>query len=68
MEFSKSDSVIRIIVVTESLGTGMDLSDIKQVIQYRFPLNWLLSILIQYFGHTVSLPDIEGEAIFLVES
>jgi superfamily II DNA helicase RecQ len=46
-EFSKADSKTRIMVATESLGTGVDLSDIVRVVQYGFPLERLLSILIQ---------------------
>ena len=45
-EFSKMDSKIRIMVATESLGTGVDLSDVVRVVQYGFPLDRLLSVLI----------------------
>ena len=37
-EFSKPDSEIRIILSTESLGLGVDISDIYGVVQYSFPL------------------------------
>ncbi|KAM4058403.1 hypothetical protein HRG_014694 [Hirsutella rhossiliensis] len=38
-EFSKADSKIRIMVATESLGTGVDLSDVIRVVQYGFLSN-----------------------------
>jgi superfamily II DNA/RNA helicase len=55
-------------VATESLGTGVDLSDVIQVVQYNFPLERLLYILIQQFGRAARIAGIKGEAIFLVES
>ncbi|KAH8586980.1 ATP-dependent DNA helicase [Bisporella sp. PMI_857] len=67
-EFSKADSKIRIMVATESLGTGVDLSDVKRVVQYGFPLDRLLCVLIQRFGRAARMAGIKGEAIFLVES
>ncbi|PVH68290.1 ATP-dependent DNA helicase [Cadophora sp. DSE1049] len=67
-EFSKADSKIRIMVATESMGTGVDLSDVKRVVQYGFPLDRLLSVLIQRFGRAARMAGIKGEAIFLVES
>ena len=67
-EFLKADSKIRIMVATESMGTGVDLSDVKRVIQYGFPLDRLLSVLIQRFGRAARMAGIKGEAIFLVES
>ncbi len=67
-EFSKMDSKIRIMVATESLGTGVDLSDVVRVVQYGFPLDRLLSVLIQRFGRAARLPGMKGEAIFMVES
>ena len=67
-EFSKADSKIRIMVATESLGTGVDLSDVKRVVQYGFPLDRLLSVLIQRFGRAARMAGIKGEAVFLVES
>ncbi|KAH6666996.1 ATP-dependent DNA helicase [Halenospora varia] len=67
-EFSKADSKIRIMVATESMGTGVDLSDVKRVVQYGFPLDRLLSVLIQRFGRAASMAGIKGEAVFLVES
>jgi superfamily II DNA/RNA helicase len=56
------------VVATETLGTGVDLSDVVRVVQYGFPLDRLLSVLIQRFGHAARLPGIKGEAIFMVES
>ncbi|KAF1808517.1 ATP-dependent DNA helicase [Eremomyces bilateralis CBS 781.70] len=67
-EFSKVDSKIRIMVATESLGTGVDLSDVIRVVQYGFPLERLLSVLIQRFGRAARMASIKGEAVFLVES
>ncbi|KAH7119347.1 ATP-dependent DNA helicase [Dactylonectria macrodidyma] len=67
-EFSKEDSKIRIVVATESLGTGVDLSDVIRVVQYGFPLERLLCVLIQRFGRAARMSGIKGEAIFLVES
>jgi hypothetical protein len=67
-EFSKPDSKIRVMVATESLGTGVDLSDVKRVVQYGFPLERLLCVLIQRFGRAARMAGIKGEAIFLVES
>jgi helicase-like protein/RAD3-like DEAD/DEAH box helicase len=67
-EFLKADSKIRIMVATESMGTGVDLSDVKRVVQYGFPLDRLLSVLIQRFGRAARMAGIKGEAIFLVES
>jgi superfamily II DNA helicase RecQ len=67
-EFSKADSKIRIMVATESLGTGVDLSDVKRIVQYGFPLDRLLCVLIQRFGRAARMAGIKGEAIFLVES
>jgi superfamily II DNA helicase RecQ len=67
-EFSKADSKIRIMVATESMGTGVDLSDVGRVVQYGFPLDRLLSVLIQRFGRAARMAGIKGEAIFLVES
>ena len=67
-EFSKSESNIRIMVATESLGTGVDLCDVKRVVQYGFPLDRLVSVLIQRFGRAARLAGMTGEAIFLVES
>ncbi|KAH7109135.1 ATP-dependent DNA helicase [Dactylonectria macrodidyma] len=67
-EFSKADSKIRIMVATESLGTGVDLSDVIRVVQYGFPLERLLCVLIQRFGRAARMTGIKGEAIFLVES
>ncbi|PVH69827.1 hypothetical protein DL98DRAFT_541306 [Cadophora sp. DSE1049] len=67
-EFSKADSKIRIMVAIESIGTGVDLSDVKRVVQYSFPLDRLLSVLIQRFGRAARMAGIKGEAIFLVES
>jgi superfamily II DNA/RNA helicase len=67
-EFSKANSKIRIMVATESMGTGVDLSDVKRVVQYGFPLDRLLSVLIQRFGRAARMAGIKGEAIFLVES
>jgi hypothetical protein len=67
-EFSKTESKIRIMVATESLGTGVDLSDIKRVVQYGFPLDPLISVLVQRFGRAARLNGMTGEAIFLVES
>ncbi|EFY94592.1 DEAD/DEAH box helicase [Metarhizium robertsii] len=67
-EFSKADSKIRIMVATESLGTGVDLSDVIRVVQYGFPLERLLCVLIQRFGRAARKAGIKGEAIFLVES
>jgi superfamily II DNA/RNA helicase len=68
VEFSKADSHIRIMVATESLGTGVDLSDVKRIVQYGFPLDRLLCVLIQRFGGAARMAGIKGEAIFLVES
>src|SRR5258706_5541910 len=67
-EFSKADSKIRIMVATETLGTGVDLSDVKRIVQYGFPLDRLLCVLIQRFGRAARMAGIKGEAIFLVES
>lgn len=67
-EFSKADSKIRIMVATESLGTGVDLSDVVRVVQYGFPLERLICVLIQRFGRAARMTGIKGEAIFLVES
>ncbi|KAH7112789.1 ATP-dependent DNA helicase [Dactylonectria estremocensis] len=67
-EFSKPDSKIRIMVATESLGTGVDLSDVIRVVQYGFPLERLLCVLIQRFGRAARMTGIKGEAVFLVES
>ncbi|KAH7308925.1 ATP-dependent DNA helicase [Stachybotrys elegans] len=67
-EFSKPDSKIRIMVATESLGTGVDLSDVTRVVQYGFPLERLLCVLIQRFGRAARMTGTKGEAIFLVES
>ncbi|KAF1813568.1 hypothetical protein P152DRAFT_448860, partial [Eremomyces bilateralis CBS 781.70] len=67
-QFSKADSKIRIMVATESLGTGVDLSDVTRVVQYGFPLERLLCVLIQRFGRAARMAGIKGEAIFLVES
>ncbi|KAF4464740.1 DEAD-like helicase [Fusarium albosuccineum] len=67
-EFFKADSKIRIMVATESLGTGVDLSDVIRVVQYGFPLERLLCVLIQRFGRAARMAGIKGEAIFLVES
>ncbi|KAF1809282.1 ATP-dependent DNA helicase [Eremomyces bilateralis CBS 781.70] len=67
-QFSKPDSKIRIMVATESLGTGVDLSDVIRVVQYGFPLERLLCVLIQRFGRAARMTGIKGEAIFLVES
>jgi superfamily II DNA helicase RecQ len=67
-EFSKADSKIRIMVATESLGTGVDLSDVERVVQYGFPLDRLLCVLIQRFGRAARMAGMKGEAIFLVES
>ncbi|KAH6985215.1 P-loop containing nucleoside triphosphate hydrolase protein [Ilyonectria destructans] len=67
-EFSEADSKIRIMVATESLGTGVDLSDVIRVVQYGFPLERLLCVLIQRFGRAARMSGIKGEAIFLVES
>ena len=67
-EFSKANSKIRIMVATESLGTGVDISDVERVVQYRFPLERLLSVLIQRFGRPSRMAGMKGEAIFLVES
>jgi superfamily II DNA/RNA helicase len=66
--FSKMDSKIGIMVATESLSTGVDLSDVIRVVQYGFPLNRLLSVLIQRFGRAARLTGMKGEAIFMVES
>ena len=55
-------------VATETLGTGVDLSDVKQIIQYGFPLDRLLCVLIQRFGRAARMAGMKGEAIFLVES
>jgi superfamily II DNA/RNA helicase len=66
--FSEMDSKIRIMVATETLGTGVDLSDVVRVVQYGFPLDRLLSVLIQRFGRAARLPGIKGEAIFMIES
>jgi superfamily II DNA helicase RecQ len=67
-EFSKADSKIRIMVATETLGTGVDLSDVKRIVQYGFPLDRLLCVLIQRFGRAARVAGMKGEAIFLVES
>jgi superfamily II DNA/RNA helicase len=67
-EFSKADSKIRIMVATESLGTGVDLSDVKRIVQYGFPLDRLLCVLIQRFDRAARMAGSKGEAIFLVES
>jgi hypothetical protein len=67
-EFSKPDSKIRVMVATDSLGTGVDLSDVTRVVQYGFPLERLLCVLIQRFGRAARMAGIKGEAIFLVES
>jgi hypothetical protein len=67
-EFSKAESKIRIMVATESLGTGVDLCDVKRVVQYGFPLDRLLCVLIQRFGRAARMAGIKGEAVFLVES
>jgi superfamily II DNA/RNA helicase len=50
------------------MGTGVDLSDVKRVVQYSFSLDRLISVLIQRFGHTARMAGIKEEAIFLVES
>lgn len=45
-EFRRGEqSNIRIIVVTKSLGTGVDLDYIYIVVQYSMPLNKTLSII-----------------------
>ncbi|KAG9239843.1 hypothetical protein BJ878DRAFT_546965 [Calycina marina] len=67
-KFSKPDSKIRIIVATESMGTGVDLCDVKRVVQYGFPLDRLLSVLIQQFSRAARMAAIKGEAILVVES
>jgi superfamily II DNA/RNA helicase len=67
-EFSKPDSNIRLIVAIELLETGVDLSGILRVVQYSFPLERLLCVLIQRFGRAARMAGIKGEAIFLVES
>ena len=54
-------------VALESLGTEVDLSDVVRVVQYEFPLDRLLSVLIRRFGRAARLPSIKGEAIFMVE-
>jgi superfamily II DNA/RNA helicase len=64
-EFLKADSKIRIMVATETLGTGVDL---KRIVQYGFPLDRLLCVLIQWFGRAARMAGIKREAIFLVES
>ena len=66
--FSKAESKIRIMVATESLGTRVDLSDVKRAVQYGFPLDRLLCVLIQRFGRAARIAGIKGEAVFLVEN
>src|SRR6266516_819393 len=61
------ESEIRIVVATESLGLGVDLSDIFRVVQYGFPIGKDLAILWQRFGRAARDAKLNGEAIFLVE-
>jgi superfamily II DNA helicase RecQ len=66
-EFSKPDSQIRIVVATESLGLGVDLNDIRRVVQYGFPLQQDLDTIMQRFGRVARAMGIDGEALLLYE-
>ena len=66
-EFSKPDSQIRIVVATESLGLGVDLNDVRRVVQYGFPIQQDLDTIIQRFGRAARAAGIDGEALFLYE-
>ena len=66
-EFRKEDSTIRIVIATESLALGIDVPNVKRVIQYRFPIIADLAVLYQRWGRASRAAGIEGEAIWLVE-
>ena len=49
-EFLKSDSNIRIMVATTTLGTGVNVHDVSQIINWQFPLGMDLSEIWQRVG------------------
>ncbi|EMD35389.1 hypothetical protein CERSUDRAFT_21069, partial [Gelatoporia subvermispora B] len=51
--------------VTDSFGMGLDVSDIKIVVQWKLPKN--INTLWQRFGRTARGFDVEGFAIFIYE-
>ena len=66
--FHTEDSQIRIIIATEALGLGIDLSDVKRVVQYGSPVELAMEVLWQRFGRAVRGPGQKGVAIFIIES
>jgi superfamily II DNA helicase RecQ len=67
-EFRKPDSKIRIILSTESLGLGVDISDIYRVVQYSLPLLHNLGHLQQRWGRSARTTGLLGEAVWLVDA
>jgi superfamily II DNA or RNA helicase len=61
-EFLKSDSIIRIMVATNLLGTGMNMPDIDRVVVWGLPLDEILDELWQRIGRAARLQSMNAIA------
>ena len=63
-KFRRTDSPIRIILATVALGMGMDIPDVKRVVQFRAVTSMDLADLWQRFGRAVRGDVGQGTAYF----
>jgi superfamily II DNA/RNA helicase len=63
-EFLRSDSMIRVMVATTSLGMGINIPDIKIVVNWKFPIGDSVSEAWQRAGRGGRAKDVVSEAYF----
>jgi superfamily II DNA helicase RecQ len=65
--FYGDQSPIRIVIATEALGLGVDLPDIKRIVQYGIPRLLDMAVLWQRFGRAARGRGQRGEAVWIIE-
>lgn len=65
-EFQSEESAIRVLVSTSGMGTGMNISDVRNVIQWRFTIGDSILDTWQRFGRAVRKAGLHGFALLMV--
>ena len=65
-EFLSTQSRIRILVATSAMGLGMDIPDIRVVIQWMFTIGQSIAELWQRFGRAARAPDQLGYGVIFL--